>query len=167
MSADVEFIHDATWCCRKMIMSATDIYDRFYDKMSESDLNTLLEMTEDIGRGGINPEVRKTGTDYPSIKFHNILGSNGNPFRSSSEINVWHCCWKSLKKIGFVTYIDPETGEKDEVQVDETYKVTGMELNVEWTWIIEVWEGYRIGEDLYVGIQPLEYQHISADNLNS
>nr|DAF05006.1 MAG TPA: hypothetical protein [Crassvirales sp.]DAJ78549.1 MAG TPA: hypothetical protein [Crassvirales sp.] len=30
-----------------------------------------------------------------------------------------------------------------------------------------MWEGYRVGEDLYIGIQPLEYQHISADNLNS
>ena len=38
---------------------------------------------------------------------------------------------------------------------------------VEWTWIIEVWEGYRVGEDLYIGIQPLDYQHVSADNPNS
>jgi hypothetical protein len=34
-SLDLEFIDDAAWCRRKMIMSATEIYDRFYDKMSE------------------------------------------------------------------------------------------------------------------------------------
>lgn len=34
-SLDLEFIHDAGWCRRKMVMSATEIYDRFYDKMSE------------------------------------------------------------------------------------------------------------------------------------
>ena len=166
-SADLEFIHDADWCCRKMIMSATQIYDRFYDKMSEKQLNQLLEMIEDTGRGGINPEVRKTSLDYPHIKTHTIGGFSTNPFDDVDDINVWHCCWKSFKKIGFVTYIDPETGLPDELQVDETYKVTGNELNVEWTWIIEVWEGYRVGEDLYIGIQPLEYQHISADNPNS
>ena len=166
-SADLEFIHDADWCCRKMIMSATQIYDRFYDKMSERQLNQLLEMIEDTGRGGINPEVRKTSLDYPHIKTHTIGGFSTNPFDDVDDINVWHCCWKSFKKIGFVTYIDPETGLPDELQVDETYKVTGNELNVEWTWIIEVWEGYRVGEDLYIGIQPLEYQHISADNPNS
>lgn len=166
-SADLEFIHDADWCCRKMIMSATQIYDRFYDKMSEKQLNQLLEMIEDTGRGGINPEVRKTSLDYPHIKTHTIGGFSTNPFDDVDDINVWHCCWKSFKKIGFVTFIDPETGLPDELQVDETYKVTGNELNVEWTWIIEVWEGYRIGEDLYIGIQPLEYQHISADNPNS
>lgn len=166
-TADLEFIHDSDWCCRKMIMSATEIYDRFYDKMSEKQLNELLEMIEDTSRGGINPEVRKTSLDYPHIKTHTINGFTSNPFEGSDNINVWHCCWKSFKKIGFVTYQDPETGEIDELQVDESYKVTGLEINVEWSWIIEVWEGYRVGEDLYIGIQPLEYQHISADNLNS
>lgn len=165
--ADLEFIHDADWCCREMIMSATQIYDRFYDKMSEKQLNQLLEMIEDTGRGGINPEVRKTSLDYPHIKTHTIGGFTTNPFDDVDDINVWHCCWKSFKKIGFVTYIDPETGIPDELQVDESYKVTGNELNVEWTWIIEVWEGYRVGEDLYIGIQPLDYQHVSADNPNS
>lgn len=165
--ADLEFIHDADWCCRKMIMSATQIYDRFYDKMSEKQLNQLLEMIEDTGRGGINPEVRKTSLDYPHIKTHTIGGFTTNPFDDVDDINVWHCCWKSFKKIGFVTYTDPETGMPDELQVDESYKVTGNELNVEWTWIIEVWEGYRVGEDLYIGIQPLDYQHVSADNPNS
>ena len=166
-SADLEFIHDSDWCCRKMIMSATQIYDRFYDKMSEKQLNQLLEMMEDTGRGGINPEVRKTSLDYPHIKTHTIGGFSANPFDDIEDINVWHCCWKSFKKIGFVSYMDPETGMVDELQVDESYQVTGTELNVEWTWIIEVWEGYRVGEDLYIGIQPLDYQHISADNLNS
>ena len=166
-SADLEFIHDSDWCCRKMIMSATEIYDRFYDKMTEKQLNELLEMVDDVSRGGINPEVRKTSMDYPHLKTKTINGLTSNPFEGSDNINVWHCCWKSFKKIGFVTYQDPNTGEIDELQVDESYKVTGMELNVEWTWIIEVWEGYRVGEDLYIGIQPLEYQHISADNLNS
>ena len=165
--ADLEFIHDADWCCRKMIMSATQIYDRFYDKMSEKQLNQLLEMIEDTSRGGINPEVRKTSLDFPHIKTHTIGGFTTNPFDDVDDINVWHCCWKSFKKIGFVTYVDPETGMPDELQVDESYKVTGNEINVEWTWIIEVWEGYRVGEDLYIGIQPLDYQHISADNPNS
>lgn len=166
-SADLEFIHDSDWCCRKMIMSATEIYDRFYNKMTEKQLNELLEIVDDASRAGINPEMRKTSLDYPHIKTKSINGLSSNPFEGSDNINVWHCCWKSFKKIGFVTYQDPETGEVDELQVDESYKVTGMELNVEWTWIIEVWEGYRVGEDLYIGIQPLDYQHISADNLNS
>lgn len=166
-TSDLEFIHEAQWCCYEMIMSLTEVYDRLYDKMSEKQLNELLDMMDDRSKGGVTPEVRKTSLDYPHIKTHNINGFSSNPFEEADNIHVWHCCWKSLKKIGFVNIINPETGMPEEYQVDETYKETGNELDVEWKWIIEVWEGYRIGQDLYVGIQPVEYQHISADNPNA
>lgn len=165
-SLDLEFIDDAAWCRRKMIMSATEIYDRFYDKMSERQLNELLELIDQRPGAGNNPEIRKTSIDYESIKLHKINSFTDNPF-DIDHITVYHCCWKSFKKIGFVTLLNPETGEVEEFQVDEDYKVTGTEQSVEWDWIIEVWEGYRIGDDMYIGIQPIEYQHISADNPNS
>lgn len=165
-SLDLEFIDDAAWCRRKMIMSATEIYDRFYDKMSERQLNELLELIDQRPGAGNNPEIRKTSIDYESIKLHKVNSFTDNPF-DIDHITVYHCCWKSFKKIGFVTLLNPETGEVEEFQVDEDYKVTGTEQSVEWDWIIEVWEGYRIGDDMYIGIQPIEYQHISADNPNS
>lgn len=165
-SLDLEFIDDAAWCRRKMIMSATEIYDRFYDKMSERQLNELLELIDQRPGAGNNPEIRKTSMDYESIKLHKINSFTDNPF-DVDHITVYHCCWKSFKKIGFVTLLNPETGEAEEFQVDEDYKVTGTEQSVEWDWIIEVWEGYRIGDNMYIGIQPIEYQHISADNPNS
>ena len=165
-SLDLEFIDDAAWCRRKMIMSATEIYDRFYDKMSERQLNELLELIDQRPGAGNNPEIRKTSIDYESIKLHKVNSFTDNPF-DIDHIVVYHCCWKSFKKIGFVTLLNPETGEVEEFQVDEDYKVIGTEQSVEWDWIIEVWEGYRIGDDMYIGIQPIEYQHISADNPNS
>ena len=165
-SVDLEYIHDAAWCCRKMIMSATEIYDRFYDKMSEKQLNELLELIDEKPGSGMTPQVGKSELDYNHVKLHKLNSFTDNPF-DIDQITVYHCCWKSFKKIGFVTLINEETGEVEEYQVDEDYKVTGEEESVDWKWIIEVWEGYRIGDDLYIGIQPLEYQHISADNPNS
>ena len=123
-------------------------------------------MIEDRPGSGMGSSIRKTNMDYNHVKIKNLNSFTDNPF-DSDHINFWHCCWKSFKKIGFITIVDPETGEPEEFQVDEDYKVTGLETDIEWKWIIEVWEGYKIGEDLYVGIQPIEYQHISADNLNS
>ena len=166
-TSDLEFIHDAQWCVYEMKLSVTDIYDRYYDKLSEKQLNELLDLMSDSAKGGINPEVRKTSLDYPHIKTHTINGFSTNPFEDGSNISVWHTCWQGFKKIGFVTITDPETGEPVEYVVDETYNVTGMELNVEWKWIIETYEGYRAGEDLYFGMGPIEYQFISADNPNA
>lgn len=166
-TSDLEFIHDAEWCCYEMIMSSTEVYDRLYDKMTEKQLDQLLELMDDASKGGITPKLGKTSLDYPHIKTHTINGFTSNPFESSDNVHVWHCCWKSFRKIGFVTILNQETGQPEEYEVDESYKVTGTELNVEWKWIVDVWEGYRVGEDLYIGIQPLEYQHISTDNPNA
>lgn len=167
-TSDLEFIHEAQWCCYEMNMSVTELYDRLYDKMTEKQLNELLDMMSDSAKGGINPEVRKTSLDYPHIKTHTINGFSSNPFDGSGDnIKVYHVCWKSFKKIGFVTIIDPETGMPETYEVDETYKETGMETSVEWKWIIETWEGYRAGEDLYIGIEPVEYQYVSSDNPNA
>ena len=159
-SADLEFIHEASWCCRKMFMSYSDVYDRFYDKMTEKQLDELLDLIQ--GKPGSHGDDRGPKDDYNHIKMH----INHTPFESGDTITVYHTCWKSFKKIGFVT-IQDETGEQKELKVDETYKPIGNEVSVEWDWIIEVWEGYRVGDDLYIGIQPVEYQHVSADNPNA
>ena len=164
-SPDIEFIHDASWCCRKMIMSASEVYDRFYDKLSEKQLNELLDLVQQ--RPGANPMLKKTSIDdFNHMKFHRMDSLTDKGF-DEDHITLWHVCWKSYKKIGFVSILNPETGEVEDFQVDEDYKESGLEESIEWKWIIEVWEGYRANDDLYFGIQPLEYAHVSADNPNS
>ena len=168
-SVDLEFIQDASWCCRLMIMNPTEIYDRFYDKLDEKQLNKLLDLIDAKPVVGNYPRMEKSELDYNHVDMHRINMYTNDPF-DSDQLNVYHVCWKSFKKIGFVTIADFETGETESFQVDESYNVTGNEVDVTWDWIVEVWEGYRAGEGedaLYFGIQPLEYQHISADNPNS
>lgn len=89
--------------------------------------------------------------------------------------------WKSQKKIGKVTYIDPETGLLTKILVDEDFVVpdgftvldapfddydTDEVNTVVWTWINETWKGVKIntkgisdlGEDLYLDVMPLQFQ---------
>ena len=165
--SDMEFIHEAEWQCYEMYMSVSTAYDKFYDKLSEKQLTQLIEMAEDGSRGGIEPELRKYSMDYPHIKTHSINGFVTNPFDERDSLRIWHVCWRSYRKIGFVTLFDPETQQEREFEVDESYKITGTEINVEWKWIIENWEGYRAGEDMYFGVGPIEYQYVSADNPNA
>ena len=168
-SVDLEFIQDASWCCRLMVMNPTEIYDRFYDKLDEKQLNRLLDLIDAKPGVGNYPRMEKSELDYNHVDMHRINMYTNDPF-DSDQLNVYHTCWKSFKKIGFVTLANFETGEVEEFQVDESYQITGEEIDVTWDWIVEVWEGYRAGEGedaLYFGIQPIEYQHISADNPNS
>lgn len=160
-SPDLDFIEDGSWCCRKMRMPITEVYDRYYDKLEEKDLDRLEEMI------GSTPG-RNLGDRSP-VDMGIQLRIYDNPIfegAGKSLVNVWHCCWKSFKKIFYVTTTD-DAGQPQINIVDETYQPVGNEVSVEPDWIIEVWEGYRAGSDLYFGIQPIEYQHVSIDNPNS
>lgn len=160
-SPDLDFIEDGSWCCRKMRMPITEVYDRYYDKLEEKDLDRLEEMI------GSTPG-RNLGDRSP-VDMGIQLRIYDNPiFEGSGKslVNVWHCCWKSFKKIFYVTTTD-DAGQPQINIVDETYQPVGNEVSIEPDWIIEVWEGYRAGSDLYFGIQPIEYQHVSIDNPNS
>lgn len=160
-SPDLEFIEDGSWCCRKMRMPITEVYDRYYDKLEEKDLDKLEEMI------GSTPG-RNLGDRSP-VDMGIQLRIYDNPIfegAGKSLVNVWHCCWKSFKKIFYVTTTD-DAGQPQINIVDETYQPVGNEVSIEPDWIIEVWEGYRAGSDLYFGIQPIEYQHVSIDNPNS
>lgn len=161
---DLEFVEDGSWCCRRMRLPVAEIYDRYYSKLTEKDLNKLQEMlsghsANDMGQHG---PVDNFGGGIQMHIYDNPLYEA----KSRYAINVWHCCWKSFKKIYYVTYFD-EAGQAQVEIMDESYKKTGMEISVEPDWIVEVWEGYRAGSDLYFGIQPIEYQHVSIDNPNS
>lgn len=162
-SPDLEFIEDSSWCCRRMRLPVAEVYDRYYNKLTEKDLNKLNEML--TGRPSNDMGDKDRVDNFSGIQMH-IYDNPLYDQKTRHNINVWHCCWKSFKKIYYVTYMD-ETGTPQIEIMDETYKKTGQELDVTQDWIVEVWEGYRAGSDLYFGIQPLEYQHVSIDNPNS
>ena len=162
-SPDLEFIEDGAWCCRRMRLPITEVYDRYYDKLTEKDLIKLEELINAVPANNLGEHGIKD--DFRGIQLHfydnPIYDEKGN-----HNVNVWHCCWKSFKKINYVTTQD-EQGQMQVDIVDETYQPVGNEISIEPDWIIEVWEGYRCGNDLYFGIQPIEYQHVSIDNPNS
>lgn len=160
-SPDLEFVEDGSWCCRKMRMPITEVYDRYYDKLEEKDLDKLEEMIGSTpGRNLGDRSPVDMGIQLRIYDNHIFEGAG------KSLVNVWHCCWKSFKKIFYVTTTD-DAGQPQVNIVDETYQPVGNEISVEPDWIVEVWEGYRAGSDLYFGIQPIEYQHVSIDNPNS
>lgn len=102
-SPDLEFIEDGSWCCRKMKLPITEVYDRYYDKLTEKDLKKLEEMigaasATNLGQGdALDRGIQLRIYDNPSFEG---LASNA--------VDVWHCCWKSFKKIFYVTTMDEQ-----------------------------------------------------------
>lgn len=159
---NLKYIEDAAWAFTEYFMPPADVYDRYFDVLTEDQVEKIEQIKG--GRGGntihntaIGIPIRYTGRD-------DGMGTSSLIMNSTVFVHVVHVEWKSLTKIGFVSWVD-ENGQPQEMEVDEHYKPN--EYNgetVDWRWINTVWEATRIGEDIYVNVQPKANQYRNLDN---
>lgn len=72
--------------------------------------------------------------------------------------------WVSYRKIGYLTGFDDD-GDKFRTIVDENYKVReDLGESIEWIWVPELWEGMKIGEEIYKNIKISDAQMRSKAN---
>jgi hypothetical protein len=128
---DVVYIEECDWVRETRYMSMSEIYDEYYDWLSEKDRKELEKFAE-----GVVSEI--------SIFGYDRIGDG--------KIEVVTMEWKSLVKVGLATMID-EFGNVFSMVVEEDFKKTENVVSLEWKWITEVWEGTRIGKDVYVKIR--------------
>lgn len=84
---------------------------------------------------------------------HNVFS-----FNSQHAYTVVTSYWQSKKRIFKRTYLDEE-GFQQEMFVSEDYKMdkTLGDVSLEELWINEWWRGIKIGADIYVCVEPLEF----------
>lgn len=161
---DLEFVEDGDWAINRFLMSPGSIYDRFQSIMTEDDLDKLLAML-----GGDSLRRRPSDVNYNTIIYKDKIISDitNDEFFKGQLLPVWHCVWKSFKKIYYLRWTD-DNGEENEDLVDETFKLSDEDkakgMSLEQDWITEIWEGHRIGTDIFLDIKPVQYQFTSIDN---
>lgn len=152
-----ERLEDSEMICRVSYMTPSELYDRLYHIADESTLNAIIDKAD-----GKPTSLKKGISMSDTIKDVNVVALNQNG--EVGKLPLYHVLWRSFKKIGFLSYLD-EDGNQVNTIVSEGYKETGSEISLEWDWIPEIWEGYRVGDDIYVGINPLEFQNTNSDNI--
>lgn len=156
----------------KRNMTVPQIIDMFGEDLKTSDI-AKLEQLINVGGHGSNTNSGSTVNYIPNyVQFNSDITGNitatanatSSTESSGATLPVLRCEWKSLKKIGILTYVD-EAGMEQEMIVDEAYKPVENE-SVEWFWINEWWEGVKIADDIYVNIRPKAIQRRSMDNIS-
>lgn len=153
LDPDLEFVEDGDWALVRKYVHASTVVDAYYESLSEQE---ILELEE----------PRHSETDI-SFLYANSSGKDENAYRNRL-IEVVNVYWKSRKKIGFLTYLDPETGEFEEVEVEDGFRmpaeIKDLGGKLEFKWVNEVWEGTRIDGRIYVNINPILNQRLSLEN---
>jgi len=149
-SSQSDFLEDGNWVVRTTRMNINDIIDRFRDELTDTDI-TWLEEKRNTVNNSTNSYVH-----YRHEEEHNF---------SDSLLPVYHVCWKTFRKVGILKYVD-SVGVEREKEVDDTYKLDKElgDIDIEWDWVDEVWEGWRIQEDLYIGGRPILVQRGEINN---
>lgn len=165
------FIEDHDMFARRMLMSYQQIMDMFDDTLTEKD-KYFLE--NHYGRATANGGVTRLSytqmfESYPDIceKFTKeerevfkrepvaLTDDNNNLFE------VWHVVWRGEAKRGILTYIN-ELGMETSRVVEEDYELNpeAGDINIEWAYEPQVYEGYRIGSR-YTSIYPIKARPVA------
>lgn len=156
---DLVNMEDGEWAVYKMPMTLSAIHDRLGDLLSDADYDKLLSNSNNMsnskpmGADVAYPPITRTAPSW-------LTGDNSTP---ENIRDVYHVVWKTQTKIGFLTLVDPETGEENVITVDEEFKALDTDI-IEWDWVTEVMEGYYIDGDIIVGVRPIENQEFSIDS---
>jgi hypothetical protein len=150
-SPELDFIEDGDWIVRRQLMSSNAVIDQFYDLLTDKQIDQIEDHTRNRSGSFSIPFLQRIDDSF---------GDNDR------YVEVLHVVWKSFRKIGVLYYID-EFGVEQQTLVDDSYK-TDKEAGefTEWYWVNEVWEGYEIDGDIYVGINPLQGQRNALNNIS-
>lgn len=185
-------IEDADVLIYEDYWSPGRIVDTYYDELTTKQIKWLSDGLPDFGGEGPLGAAGNYNEAYPFINRHHIIGEDGImidggtglgtvfddlslmdggigsdllPYDVSGNIRVLRVWWRSKRKVYKVKSFDPMTGEENFDFYPDTY-VPNEDAGEEATalWINEMWEGTKIGEDIYVGIRPCLVQHNSLSN---
>lgn len=151
-SPDCEYIEDGEWAVCRRLLTYSDVVDKFYEQLKNEQLHDLENRTQ-----------------YKSpIAFYQYLQETYDRDTFTGKIPVYHVVWKGKKQMGFLSYPDPMTGKMQEDTVDEDYVVnTTAGEKIEFKWINVVYEGYRVGDNIYVTLGETPVQRNEMNNLSA
>tara|TARA_R110000787_G_scaffold266374_1_gene372460 strand:- start:1765 stop:4092 length:2328 start_codon:yes stop_codon:yes gene_type:complete len=154
MDPDLEYVEDGDWALVRKYVHASTVIDHFSNLLSETQ---VLELED----------PRQTEADNYLLYTRSSTSTDPNVHRNRL-IEVVNVYWKSRKRVGFVSYTDMETGDTEEFEVEEGYKLPEDLKEVggtlKWVWHNEVWKGTRIDGRMFIDISPVANQRTSLNN---
>lgn len=165
------FVEDHDMFARRMLMSYQQIIDMFDDFLDDKDRKFLdIYYNRASSNNGITQlSYTQMFENYPSVceKFSKEEKEvfKREPITLHAENNnlfeVWHVVWKGEAKQGILTYLN-ELGFETTRIVEEDYKLNpeAGDINIEWVYEPQVYEGYRIG-GRYNSIYPIKARPVA------
>jgi len=155
MSHISPFIEDSEAMSVEYKMTPSEIIQYFGDELTTSEIDKIYS------------QYIMSNSEDDLFDVAEMNDSLDGEYRDYSNLRVVHTLWKALRKLAFLTYRD-ENGKKQEMIVDEKYKLNpdAGDIKIEYEWLPESYETWKIGPDIYVHMRPIPGQFKDLDNLH-
>lgn len=172
LDGDTDYIDDALAVIEVRMLAPSTILDEMKDDLSIDDVKILEEMSRrhynQYGNTNNSPVFALTDRGVEDTGISNFNSTNTSGSYLSDLLRVVRVEWKSFKKLYHLEYTD-EDGLLQALTVDEsfnlsTFKGAYPDAKTEEYWINEAWEGIKIGNEIYVSVQPKPNQRRRMDN---
>lgn len=108
-----------------------------------------------------------SANDRSHLNFQ-FSGNERNQFNGDlNQVTCYHAVWKAIVKIGFLTYMDLETGEVKKAKVNDEYKIntSAGDVNITWEYIFMPFEGWSIGDTIFKDMKMSEASLLDSENV--
>jgi hypothetical protein len=149
LDPDLDYVEDSDWALITQYMGPAAII-RAWGRLLDKD-QTNAVMTE-------------TSYDTNLLFFEDRREDH----LQSRLIKVRKIYWQSMKRIGFLTYMDPMTGASETMEVPDGFTIPEemkeLGAKIEWEWHNQPWQAIRIHDDIDIDVRPVEEYPGSPDN---
>lgn len=155
---DEPFIHKGMWAREERMVAPAYIIDLHGDELSKEEVRRI--MSGELGGLGPNSSGMQPGFGY---EFGGAM-KMGNTFDADDTHNIYYAnvTWRSVKRVGYLSYTSPRTGQVETTMVNDSFKIPdelkAQGATIRWSNLTDIWKGTRIGNDIYVDCGPLENQ---------
>ena len=164
-------VEDHDMFARRIMMSYNQILDVFEDDLTDKDKSYLNDLYNTSASA--STKVVQLGWNQLFEKYPNVCSKFTDEERklyksqpltpsvnNSNLYEVWHVVWKGFARQGILTYTN-QLGFQEQRIVEEDYEFNpeAGDINIEWKYKTQVYEGYRIGTR-YNGIYPVKARPI-------
>ena len=156
-SPDTEFIEDGEWVTYEYRMSPSDCIAFFAEDLTNDEIDSIYKDYSNYTHNMFERDLFNFANNGPIYQYD---------YQTNNTVRVLHAVWKSLREVKFLKYED-DNGEVQQMIVDETYELNKDAGDIEITseWIPEVYEGYKIGANIFKKLRPVPGQFKDMDNL--
>jgi len=147
---NLEFLEDAEWCCVDYPMTKSEVVRHF--TLTTSEIDEVYSMISQ---------------NYTQHIADNMFSSTSVKEEEWDTVTVKHIQFNGLRRVGWLDYLDEDEVLQTKMLVDEEYKLNkeAGDVHIQWEWIPEAYEVWKIGPSIYKNMGPVQGQIKTKDNL--